>query len=88
MFTLCTNELCYICFFFIDDLKRVTSLKPTIVLLERQYGYYDWTAVLTADGNKKETEMLCKFAKQNNIIGYKLTNVSPESVSKFCAFCD
>ncbi|KAE9539532.1 hypothetical protein AGLY_004784 [Aphis glycines] len=62
-----------------DILGSVTALdKSIIVALERAEYYSGWSAILTKDGNAEETQMLCDFAKQHNIAGYELCNLSPK----------
>lgn len=69
-------------FLFLDKLKKVTNFRPTIVMLSRKNKYQEWISILKSpESIKKDTEVLCQFAKQNNIIGYKLVNFFPVGVS-------
>lgn len=46
----------------------------------RDSGYRDWARVLTPEGNKAEADALCKFAKENDIKGFMLTQLAPTKV--------
>lgn len=49
--------------------------------IARDNGYRDWAKVLTPEGNQAEADALCKFAKENDIKGFMLTQLAPKNVS-------
>ncbi|CAH1735939.1 unnamed protein product [Aphis gossypii] len=67
-----------------EYLKSLTELnKPVIVTLSRGNLFSGWVKVLTPDGNTKETNMLCEFAKKHKIQGYILKSLTPQPNEKY-----
>lgn len=71
----------------LDLLKTLTAVRPVIVSIFRENFYQDWTVVLKPDGNEEDTNALKDFAKNNNILGYRLQDLSPDSVSVLINLC-